>query len=55
MVTADHTVHTIGNYTLKVKVWFRPNHLYAVAALHIVTLLYDIHNCFLYSSVHFMI
>jgi hypothetical protein len=47
MVTANDTVHNIGNYTLKVKVWFRLNHLYKIAALHIVTLLYNIRNCFL--------
>jgi hypothetical protein len=33
------TVHNIENCTLKVKVWFRLNHLYAVTALHTVTLL----------------
>jgi len=38
MAIAYQTVHNIENYTLKVKVWFRLNHLYAVAALHRVTL-----------------
>jgi len=39
MVTAYQTAHNIENYTLKVKVCFRLSHLYAVAALHTVTLL----------------